>query len=207
MGHLALMLNNNARAARDFAGRGIELARTLGQIDIEMTGIAITGLALVSEGDIDDGMRLLDEASAAAVSGEMSDRNAMATTICYLMDACDRIRDFDRAAQWCSRARELGEMWRFSALLTFCRPHYAVVLMWRGDWQEAEAQLVAANREIRDIRPTMATEGIVRLAELRWRQGRWDEAEMLFDQVKSEGLSQLGRAELALGKGTPHGGC
>ncbi len=201
MGHLALMLSNDAPAARDLAGRGIELARALGQIDIEMTGLAITGLALVSEGHIEEGMKLLDEASAAAVSGEMSDRNAMATTICYLMDACDRVRDFDRAAQWCARAKELGEMWRFSALLTFCRPHYAVVLMWRGDWQEAEAQLVAANREIGDIRPPMATEGIVRLAELRWRQGRWDEAEMLFDQVKSEGLSQLGRAELALGKG------
>lgn len=201
MGHLALMLNNDTVAARQLAGQGIELGRKLGQIDVEGTGMAVAGLALVSEGQVQAGMKLLDEASATVVSGEMSDRNAMATIICYLMDACDRVRDYDRAAQWCTRAQELGDAWRFSALVTFCRPHYAVVLMWRGDWQEAEEQLQAANREIMDIRPLMAAEGIVRLAELRWRQGRWDEAGMLFEQVKAEGLSQLGRAELALGKG------
>jgi len=200
-GHLALMLDNAPRAARKNALRGAELARTLGVVDAEMVGLAVAGLALVCEGRIDEGMKLLDQAAVAAVSGEMSDHNAMATTICYLIDACDRIRDFDRAAQWCATARELSDMWRFSGLLTVCRPHYAVVLMWRGDWQEAETQLQAANREIIGFRPVMATEGIVRLGELRWRQGRWDDAERLFDQVKSDALSQLGRAELALSKG------
>jgi ATP/maltotriose-dependent transcriptional regulator MalT len=203
MGHLSLMLDNDAKAGRNMAMRGVELAREVGEIDAEMVGMAIAGLALVCEGRVGEGLKLLDEAAAVAVSGEMSDRNAMATTICYLVDACDRIRDFDRAAQWCARAKELGEMWRFSGLLTVCRPHYAVVLMWRGDWQEAEAQLQAANREVMAFRPPMAVEGIVRLAELRWRQGRWDEAEKLFDQVRSEGLSQLGRAELALSKSKP----
>jgi ATP/maltotriose-dependent transcriptional regulator MalT len=36
---------------------------------------------------------------------------------------------------------------------------------------------------------------------LRWRQGRWEEADELFRQVEGEGLAQLGRAELALSKG------
>jgi ATP/maltotriose-dependent transcriptional regulator MalT len=41
----------------------------------------------------------------------------------------------------------------------------------------------------------------VRLAELRWRQGRWDETEDLFRQVELEGIAQPGRAELALSMG------
>src|SRR5581483_10332646 len=44
----------------------------------------------------------------------------------------------------------------------------------------------------------MAVEGIVRLAELRLRQGRWDDAAALFEKVKHEPLSQLGQAALAL---------
>jgi ATP/maltotriose-dependent transcriptional regulator MalT len=73
--------------------------------------------------------------------------------------------------------------------------------MWRGDWQQAEDELTAAVREVSSFRPPMVVESIVRLAELRWRQGRWDEAASLFAQVEGEGLAQLGRAELALSLG------
>jgi ATP/maltotriose-dependent transcriptional regulator MalT len=73
--------------------------------------------------------------------------------------------------------------------------------MWRGAWEEAERQLEAANVELSASRPPMAVEAVVRLAELRWRQGRWDEADALFRQVEHEGLSQLGRAEMALDRG------
>lgn len=51
----------------------------------------------------------------------------------------------------------------------------------------------------------MAVEGIVRLAELRWRQGRWDEADELFREVRNEGLAHLGMAELALSRGDARG--
>jgi tetratricopeptide (TPR) repeat protein len=70
--------------------------------------------------------------------------------------------------------------------------------MWHGRWKEAEEQLLLGNDEIREFRPAMIVEGLVRLGELRWRQGRWEEASELFEQVKQADLSQLGRAELAL---------
>lgn len=61
--------------------------------------------------------------------------------------------------------------------------------MWRGEWEEAEQQLAASERELLDTRPAMAVEAVVRLAELRWRQGRWDEAAALFKRVEHESLS------------------
>jgi ATP/maltotriose-dependent transcriptional regulator MalT len=146
-------------------------------------------------------MKRLDEAATAAVAGEMSDRNAVWTTLCTLMTACDRIRDYDRAVQWCARVKELSQQWGFEALFTPCRTHYASVLMWRGEWDEAEQQLTAARSEYATFRPPMVGESIVRLAELRWRQGRWDEAAELFQQVEHEGIAQPGRAELALSLG------
>jgi DNA-binding CsgD family transcriptional regulator len=200
-GHLALMLYNDTDTARTLGAEAAAAGRTLGLIDLEMLALALGGLALVSEGQIAEGMKRLDEAATAAVTGEMMDVNAMATALCYLIDACDRVRDFDRAVQWCARAKDFMEKKRCTEFFTFCRPHYAVVLMWRGQWEQAEAQLLAANREAPLIRPPMVAEGIVRLAELRWRQGRWEEADELFRQVEGEGLAQLGRAELALSGG------
>jgi ATP/maltotriose-dependent transcriptional regulator MalT len=47
----------------------------------------------------------------------------------------------------------------------------------------------------------MTPDAIVRLAELRRRQGRLTEAASLFDQAGSHGLALLGRAELAFDRG------
>ena len=200
-GHATLMISNDADRAIERATAGAAIARRLGIVDMEMLGLSLEGLARVTAGDVAEGIRCLDEGTAAIVAGDMTDANAMATTICYMMDACDRIRDYDRAAQWCARALELIPVIRMPEIMAVCRPHYAVVLMWRGEWAEAESQLLQSNREIMGFRPAMVTEGIVRLAELRWRQGRWGEADELFEQAKTAELAQLGRAELALSRG------
>ncbi len=145
--NLALMLRNDTLASRELATKAAAAGRTLGLIDLEMLALAIEGLALVGEGEISEGMRRLDEAATAAVAGEMTDRNAVWTTLCSVMTACDRIRDYDRAVQWSSRAKSLSQKWGFEALFTPCRPPYASVLMWRGEWDEAEQQLVTACSE------------------------------------------------------------
>ncbi len=198
--HRALMLTNDAASARGLAAAGVAIAQALGVADAAMLGLAIEGLALVCEGDTGGGLRRLDESATAALAGEVSDLNAAGTIFCYLMDACDRLRDFDRASQWCERVREWASR-AFGDVFSVCRPHYAVVLMWRGAWEEAERQLEASRAELSPTRPPMAVEAVVRLAELRWRQGQWDEAAALLREVEHEGLSQLGRAELALSGG------
>jgi DNA-binding NarL/FixJ family response regulator len=201
--HIDLMVRNDSDGAIAGAVRAAEVGRALGISDLEVLALAVEGLALVTGGDIDQGMGRLDESCTAVITGEVSDANARATAICYLMDACDRVRDYDRAEQWCARAQEISRGIHAEALMGVCRPHYAVVLMWQGRWAEAEEQLLLGNQEIIDFRPQMVVEGVVRLAELRWRQGRWDEARDLFEQVKHAELAQLGRAELALSEGDP----
>jgi len=199
--YLVLNLRNDTATTRELAARAVAAGRSLNLLDLEMLALATEGMALVSEGEVLEGMKRLDEAAAAAVAGEMSDRNAVWTTLCTVMTACDRTRDYDRAVQWSGRVRELSHKWGFEGLFTPCRPHYASVLMWRGEWDEAEQQLVMACSEYARLRPLMAGESIVRLAELRWRQGRWEDAGDLLQQVAHEGLAQPGRAELALSMG------
>ena len=140
-GQVALELNENPtlgkRLGREVSGFG----RRLGVIDLEMLGLAMEGLALVSEGQVDEGMRCLDEAAAVTMSGEVVEIITMGWTSCYLINACQRVRDYDRAAQWCEKMEELSERFGFRYWLGICRTNYAAVLMGRGAWKDAEAEL------------------------------------------------------------------
>ena len=170
-------------------------ART--RCNLEANALAVEGIALVTTGHVQAGMSKLDEAAAACIAGEVRWPWVISSVLCYMMDACDRVRDWDRAEEWFSHVSQLAARWNDREFYAQCRPHYAVVLTWRGAWADAEDQLQRSIDELIARRP-MAVEGIVRLAELRWRQGRLDEAAALFEQVQHEPLAQVGQAMLAL---------
>lgn len=202
-GLIAIIAEHDPVAARKYAAQAIEIGRSLGIFDIEMLGLALEGLALVSEGQVEEGMRQLDEATAAATSGEMEDPVAIGFACCYLLFACERARDYDRAAQWCERIKEHCERVGFQALLSICHAHYANVLMYRGIWEEAETEAISATDDLTANRPGIAAESLVRLAELRRRQGRLQEAFEVFRQMEFHPLAQLGLGNLALDRGEP----
>src|SRR3954466_11993390 len=73
--------------------------------------------------------------------------------------------------------------------------------MWRGAWAEAEQELTAAADELAESRPAMTGEGTLRLAELRRRQGKLDEAMALFEGGGSHPLASPGRASVTFDRG------
>jgi LuxR family transcriptional regulator, maltose regulon positive regulatory protein len=200
-GHFALLLRADTAEARRRGAETAVLGRSLGALDLETLGIALEGLALVTEGHPAKGMARLDEAAAAATGGELSNLEAIIWTYCYLLFACERLRDYDRAGQWCDRAKEFAERYAMRMCFAVCRTHYAGLLMWRGAWEEAEAELTAGTDYLAARRRALAGEGVARLAELRTRQGRLEEAERLLTRVEGLPLALLGRAELALEQG------
>jgi LuxR family maltose regulon positive regulatory protein len=200
-GALALLEEGDPDRAHAHAARAIRIAQAVRSIDYEMLGRAVAGLALVASGAVAEGMRALDEVNAAVVAGELTDLVAIGLSCCYMIAACDRVRDYDRALQWCTRLKAFCEKWGLRPLFAVCRTQYAALCMWRGTWHEAEQELMAATQELAASRPAMTADGAVRLAELRRRQGRLVEAAAMFDQYESHPLSMLGRAELAFDRG------
>jgi LuxR family maltose regulon positive regulatory protein len=200
-GSLCLMEDGDPDRAHTLAAEGIRIARQTHNIDLEMLGLSVQGLALVASGAVSEGMRRLDEVNAAIVAGELKDLVAIGLSCCYMIAACERVRDYDRAVQWCARLKVFCEKWGLRPLFAVCRTQYASICMWRGTWLEAEQELIAAGDELAASRPAMTPDAIVRLAELRRRQGRLTEAASLFEQAGSHGLAFLGRAELAFDRG------
>jgi DNA-binding NarL/FixJ family response regulator len=146
-------------------------------------------------------LRELDEVSAAILSGELTDRVLIGLAGCYLIGACDRARDYERASQWCERVKEHSRRWGLKPLFAVCRTQYASVSMWRGAWDMAESELTSACDELAVCRPGMTTDGLARLGELRRRQGRMEEAAALFDRSGGHLVASLGRAALAFDRG------
>jgi DNA-binding CsgD family transcriptional regulator len=142
-------------------------------------------------------MRKLDESSTAALSGELRGVDEAGTIACCLIAACERVRDFGRAAEWCERLKELCQGWSFELMIAVCRTHYGSTLVSRGQWREAEREFHAAIAGFGHPHRGQAAEAHVRLADLRVRQGRLDEAAELLDTVSSGPGRMLGH-KLAL---------
>jgi ATP/maltotriose-dependent transcriptional regulator MalT len=201
--NLALNRGHDPAAARALVARGLEIARAARSVDGEMVCLALEGLAYLADGDVQNGMRRLDEATTAAVAGEVVDARLVQVICCHLIDGCKRVRDFGRAGEWCERVEQIADRFDDAEMFATCRVQYGEVLVWRGAWSEAEETLTAACREARF--PRLAADGLVRLAELRRRQGRLEEAAALLEQAGDHRQAEIVRAALALDGGDAAG--
>ena len=186
--------------ARRLTAEGLAIAREIDYFPGEMLFLALHGLVLVAAGEVEDGMRHLDEATTSAIAGEVGDARFVELICCHLIDACKRVRDFDRAGEWCRRVEEIATRLDDGVIFTMCRNYYGEVLVWRGAWDEAELALTAASRDLANAgRDT--SDSLVRLAELRRRQRRYEDAEALLAEAEGHPLAGIVAAGLAIDRG------
>ena len=144
-------------------------------------------------------MALIDEALAAVAAGEVVAIDAIGQIYCRLLGACERTTDVRRAEQWIGTARGFAAWGDFVG--PTCRLHYGAILVAVGRWPEAEDELMAAARAFelgyRGMRPA----ALVRLAALRVRQGRLEDAELLLAGIEGHAAARAQRAAIALARG------
>jgi ATP/maltotriose-dependent transcriptional regulator MalT len=171
--------------------------------DLALMTRGLRGLMAISEGAVDEGLRRLDEATTEVLAGDLPAPQIVGWTYCYVLDACENVRDFDRASQWIAHAlesmRALGVVHQSGA----CRSHYVAILTWRGDYAATEHEIETMRRELGDVIPTYAAQCDIRLGEIRRRQGRLDEAAALLDPLAAQPLAMLSLAALALDRDEP----
>jgi DNA-binding CsgD family transcriptional regulator len=175
-----------------------EIGRQLKVFDLEMLGAAGEGYCRLRAGEVMEGLRLMDEATAAAISGEISDLTVAGATCCALMYSCSAIADYERAFHWSVRAKELCKRWGLRSFFSICRVHYASNFISRGDWAMAEEELVDLLDRPGTTRPATLEDATMKLAELRRKQGRFEEAEALYARAPHKPLAIIGGAHIAL---------
>lgn len=185
-------------AAEALSRRALDVGRAHGDVDLELTALSQLGLIRVGRGDTADGFTLIDEAMATALAGERTALDTVVYTCCDMLSACELASDIERAAHWCKVADEFVATYGCPFLYAECRICYGSVLAARGRWAEAEQELDAGLRITDGSCPALHGRALIRLAGLRIRQGRVEDAERLLHQAEDEAHGR--------GRASPRGG-
>ena len=191
--------SSDASEREQLATAAIAIARRYGDRDLEFDAMALLGEAYVASGRVTEGMTLLDQAMAAVASGEVVRVGPAGEIYCRLLSACERATDVRRAEQWLAAATRF-EAWGDFVPPT-CRTHYGGILIALGRWEEAERELLAAIRTFETGYWASQLFALLRLADLRVRQGRFEEAERLLEGIDWHASAKRSLARIALARG------
>jgi len=197
----AMLAEGNYPLAITNLDRAYELARRFGDRDTQMLALVAKGRALVKSGEIEAGLQLLDEGTAAAVSGELE---PYSTTLVYCMtiSSCNDVGDLRRAAEWTEAANRWCDRLDVTGFPGACRIHRAELMRMRGDLAAAERVAIAACDELLDFERYITAGGYYEIGEIRRRLGDLAAAEEAYARANELGADpQPGLALLRLAEG------
>ena len=190
-----------ARAKKETAFHtAIEIGRETEDPHLTFATMSYLGASLVHGDRTEEGMALLDEALAAVAGGEVEDFIIIEEIFCQLFSACEHAQDVQRAEQWIRVGEQIAERRRLPAVSAYCRTHYGGILTAAGRWPEADVALTEAVRLWALGKRSLKAGALIRLADLRIKQGRYDEAASLLED-QTDGEAVLPRAALHLARG------
>ncbi len=185
------------------ADEALRIAREHLDGDLEVFALSQLGRAVVIAGQRAEGLRLLEEAMAAATSGRVRSVHTLGEAYCNLIDGCATAGEWELSAEWCELVEDFARTRRAAPLFGACRTVHARVLMATGQWTQAEDALrTALEASARSI-PQLGVPAVAELAELRVRQGRLLDAERLLADRKDELPARRALALLRLAEGRP----
>ena len=195
------LLSGDFEAARQWAHRAIGVGSDQGEPGAAAIGRVAQARALILEGDVHDGLSLLDEAAVATVSGELDPLSA-GFVYCEVVCAWQGLAQFDRAEEW----TEAMERWRhkegIGSLNGRCRVHRTEILRLRGACREAEHEAVLACEELRPYLRREFGWPLTELGNIRLRREDLEGAEEAFTRAHEAGWDpQPGLALLRLAQG------
>jgi class 3 adenylate cyclase len=178
-----------------------EIGRRHGDRALEVRGLQRQAMALINKGELEEGKLLLDEAAAAALSGEL-DPYSTIVVYCNTIGACRDVAAFDQAGEWTERATAYCELQAVNPFPGMCRVNRAEVMRFHGKLDEAEETAALASEELKSWAPRIAAAALYELGEARLQLGELAKAEEAFDQADELGHDpEPGRSLLLLARG------
>ncbi|HEU5264767.1 MAG TPA: adenylate/guanylate cyclase domain-containing protein, partial [Gaiellaceae bacterium] len=191
----ALFAEGDLEKALKTFNAAFDLAKRVGDRDVQMLALSGRGRAFIKAGEIEKGLALLDEATASAMCGDLRAHSA-GLVYCITISSCRDLGDYRRAAEWTEAANKWCDRLDVTGFPGACRIHRAEVMRLRGDWPAAEAQAVAACDELHDFDRNITASGHYEIGEIRRQRGDFEGAEEAYRT--SDGLGRDPQPGLAL---------
>jgi class 3 adenylate cyclase len=176
----------NYAEALALAKEAEEIGRRYGDRNLEIRGIQRQGNVLIEQGEVAEGKLLLDEASAAALAGELDPFSTL-TVYCNTIGACRDVADFESAGEWSDRASDFCDANSMTAFPGMCRVNHAEVMKFKGRLAEAQELADRASAELSVWAPRIAGAAFYELGEVRLRLGELAQAEQAFREADELG--------------------
>lgn len=180
----------------------IDIARSCDDADLECEATASLGMMLVFSGSVEEGMAHLDHALATICGGSVTELPVVEGCLCGLLNACERTHDVQRAEEWLGAADEVMRRGNLMTVAGYCRAHYGGILLSAGRWSDAEVELGRA-LELMTDHSRVRESALCRMADLRLRQGRLEEAAVLLEGLEHHEDACLPLASLRAAQGCP----
>jgi ATP/maltotriose-dependent transcriptional regulator MalT len=190
-------------SAGRIAAEAAEIGERFADADLPALARHEQGHVLIRQGQVREGLGLLDEAMVAASSGELS---PIVTGIVYcgVILACEDAHDLRRAREWTATlTRWCEEQPAMVAFTGRCLIHRAEIMQSQGAWAAAlEEARRAAERSLLGENRWAAGEACYRQGELHRLRGDFAAAEAAYREASRQGREpQPGLALLRLAQG------
>jgi len=183
------------------AREAFEIGRRFADADLQAGTLSIQGAILIRQGQVEEGMALLDESMTSAVAGEIGPWMT-AEIYCITISACHRLGDYRRAAEWTDAARGCAVRPGMAGFSGDCRAHRVAVMRMHGTWADALREAEKALVELESYDLNHVATAHYEVGELQLRTGDVAGAEASFVRADELGRRpQPGLALLRLGEG------
>lgn len=194
------MLTGDWHSARQWASRAVEVGATCDPAACAIGRVAVARL-LILDGDMEQGLALLDEAGVATTSGDL-DPLSTGVVYCELVCALQGSAQYDLAEQWTEAMERWCETSAVGSLHGRCRVHRAEILRLRGAANEAERQALTACEELRPYLRRELGWPLNELGRIRFQRGDLAGAEQALVAAHRAGWDpQPGLALVRLARG------
>ena len=194
------MLSGDLSNARPWARRAIELGARNEPAACALGRVAEARL-LILDGDVEQGLALLDEVGVATVSGDL-DPLSTGVVYCELVCALQGLGQYDVAEEWTEAMERWCKTDAIGSVRGRCRVHRAEILRLRGSCSEAETEALSACEELRPYLRREMGWPLSELGRIRFRRGDIEGAEDAFLAAHRAGWDpQPGLALVRLAQG------
>jgi class 3 adenylate cyclase len=194
-GYLALVRSEGAAATGDIdaalrlAERAVDIGSRAVDADLKASALSNLGALKIATGLTFDGFALMEEASIAAVNGELSPVTT-GVTACRMIGACRDMTDYRRASEWIEATERYCDRQSLSGFPGVCRVHRAEVVAVGGAWERAEQELERATTELGAYNATPPqADGFYAIGDIRRLRGDFEGAEQALREAHARGRS------------------